>query len=51
MVEIQYGKGARFVLFCLKKKKRHDYESCIELLSNMNNSKSKPMHYISLKKN
>lgn len=29
----------------LKKKKRQDYESCIELLRNVNNTKSKPVHY------
>lgn len=28
-----------------KKKKRQDYESCIELLRNVNNAKSKPVHY------
>lgn len=27
------------------KKKRQDYESCIELFRNVNNAKSKPVHY------
>lgn len=27
-----------------KKKKGQDYESCIELLRNVNNAKSKPVH-------
>lgn len=30
-----------------KEGRKYDYESCIELLGNVNNSKSKPMHYIS----